>query len=180
MGGFIAQALAVQHRARIDKLVLLSTDPGGIEADLASPDVWSQLIDTSGTPNEQARRLLFLLFPEDVAESFYREFGDIVAAARAQLPVELLNRQSAAMDGWHRNGVASQLREIRVPVLIATGTEDNVIPASNALKLVNKIPGAWLAQFPHGGHAFMALYPQALGDLINGFLAVDRSALRPV
>lgn len=180
MGGFIAQAVAVQQRTRIDKLVLLSTDPGGIEADLASPAVWSGLIDTSGTPNEQAHRLLFLLFPNDVAESFYREFGDMVAAARAQLPVELLNRQSAAMDAWHRNGVASQLREIGVPVLIATGTEDIVIPASNALKLVNAIPGAWLAQFPHGGHAFVAQYPRALADLINSFLAVDKSALRPV
>jgi pimeloyl-ACP methyl ester carboxylesterase len=173
MGGFIAQAFALNYADRVDKLVLLSTDFGGIEADLASPDVWTQLIDTSGTPNEQARRLLFLLFPNDVAESFYREFGDIVAAARAQLSVELLNRQAAAMDAWHRNGVARQLREIRVPVLIATGTEDIVIPASNALKLVNAIPGAWLAQFPHGGHAFMAQYPQALTDLISSFLAVE-------
>jgi len=180
MGGFIAQTLAVQHRARVDKLVLLSTDPGGVEADLASPDVWSELIDTSGTPDEQAHRLLFLLFPNDVAESFYQQFGDMVAAARAQLPVELLNRQSAAMDAWHRNGVASQLREIRLPVLIATATEDIVIPASNALKLVNAIPGAWLAQFPHGGHAFVAQYPRALADLINSFLAVDRSVLRAV
>ena len=102
MGGFIAQALALNYADRVDKLVLLSTDSGGIEADLASPDVWSELVDTSGTPNEQARRLLFLLFPTDVAESFYREFGDIVAAARAQLSVELLNRQAAAMDAWHR------------------------------------------------------------------------------
>ena len=180
MGGFIAQALALNYANHVDKLVLLSTDPGGIEADLASPDVWSELIDTSGTPNEQARRLLFLLFPNDVAESFYQQFGDMVAAARAQLPVELLNRQSAAMDAWHRNGVASQLREIRVPVLIATGTEDIVIPPSNGLKLVNAIPGAWLAQFPHGGHAFVAQYPQALADLISSFLALDRSALRPV
>ena len=123
MGGFIAQALAVKYADRVDKLVLLSTDPGGIEADLASPDVWSELVDTSGTPNEQARRLLFLLFPTD-----------IVAAARAQLSVELLNRQAATMDAWHRNGVAGQPREIRAPVLIATGTEDIVIPASNALK----------------------------------------------
>jgi pimeloyl-ACP methyl ester carboxylesterase len=180
MGGFIAQVLALNYADRIDKLVLLSTDPGGIEADLASSDVWSELIDTSGTPNEQARRLLFLLFPTDVAESVYRLFGDIVAAARAQLSVELLKRQAAAMDAWHRNGVASQLREIGVPVLIATGTEDLVIPASNALKLANAIPGAWLAQFPHGGHAFMAQYPRALADLINSFLAVDRSASRPV
>jgi len=76
------------------------------------------------------------------------------------------------MDTWHQNGVASQLREIRVPVLIATGTEDIVIPASNALKLVSAIPGAWLAQFPHGGHAFIAQYPLALADLINSFLAL--------
>jgi pimeloyl-ACP methyl ester carboxylesterase len=173
MGGFIAQAFALKYADRINKLVLLSTDFGGIEADLASPYVWSELLDTSGTPNEQARRLLFLLFPNDVAESFYREFGDMVAAARAQLSVELLNRQAAAMDAWHRDGVASHLREIRVPVLVATGTEDIVIPASNALKLVNAIPGAWLAQFPHGGHGFMAQYPRALADLINSFLGFE-------
>ncbi len=82
-----------------------------------------------------------------MAESFYRHFGDIVAAARAQLRVELLNRQAAAMDAWHGNGVASRLKKLHVPVLIATGTEDIVIPASNALKLANAIPGARLAQF---------------------------------
>jgi pimeloyl-ACP methyl ester carboxylesterase len=172
MGGFIAQTLALNYADRVDKLVLLSTDSGGAQADRASPDVWSELIDTSGTPNEQARRLLFLLFPNDVAESFYRQFGDIVAAARARLSVELLNRQAAAMDAWHRHGVASRLPEIGVRVLIAAGMEDIVIPASNALKLANAIPGAWLAQFPHGGHAFMAQYPRALADLINTFLAL--------
>ena len=173
MGGFIAQAFAVKYADRVDKLVLLSTDPGGIEADLASPDVWSELINTSGTANEQARRLFFLLFPTDVAKSFYREFANIVAAARAELSVELLNRQAAAMDAWHCEGLTSQLREIPVPVLIAAGMEDILIPASNALKLANTIPGAWLAQFAHGGHAFMAQYPRALADLINSFLASD-------
>jgi pimeloyl-ACP methyl ester carboxylesterase len=158
----------------VDKLVLLSTDPGGNEADLASPDVWSKLLDTSGTPDEQARRLLFLLFPTDVAESFYRKFGGIVAAARAQLSGGLLNRQAAAMAAWHRYGIGRQLQKIRVPVLIATGTEDIVIPASNALRLANTIPGAWLAQFPHGGHAFIAQYPRALADLINSFLMIGQ------
>jgi pimeloyl-ACP methyl ester carboxylesterase len=173
MGGFIAQMLAVEHPQRVDKLILLATDPGGTDADLTSPAVWSRLIDTSGTPHEQARRLLSLLFPSDVAESFYRDFGDIVAVARAQLSLELLKRQAAAMDAWHRNGVASQLRQIPVAVLIATGTEDIVIPASNALKLANAIPGAWLAQFPRSGHAFIAQYPQAVAELINSFLAFD-------
>ncbi len=170
MGGFIAQALAVQHPAHVDKLILLSTDSGGSDTDLASTAVWSQLVDTSGTPHEQARRLLFLLFPGDVAESFYRQFGNVVAAARAQLSPDLVRRQAAAMDAWHRDGVAIRVREINVPVLIGTGTEDIVIPPSNALKLVNAIPGAWLAQFPRAGHAFIAQYPHALADLINCFL----------
>lgn len=172
MGGFIAQTLALQHPDRVNKLILLSTDPGGTDADLASTTVWSQLIDTSGTPHEQARRLLSLLFPSDVAESIFRKFGDIVAAARAQLSPDLINRQAAAMDAWHRNGVGGRLREITAPVLIATGTEDVVIPPSNALKLVNALRNAWLAQFPGGGHAFMAQYPRPLADLINCFLAL--------
>lgn len=71
MGGFIAQTLAVKDADRVDKMILLSTDLGGTDADLASPAVWPQLIDTSGTPQEQARRLLSLLFPIGVAESFY-------------------------------------------------------------------------------------------------------------
>jgi len=172
MGGFVAQTLALQRPDRVNKLVLLSTDPGGTDADLASAPVWSQVINTSGTPHEQARRLLFLLFPSELAESFYREFGDIVAAARARLSTDLVNRQAAAIDRWHRNGVANRLRKIGAPALIAAGTEDIMIPPSNALKLVNAIPSAWLAQFPRGGHAFMAQYPRPLADLINGFLAL--------
>ena len=70
MGGFIAQALALQHPNRVDRLVLLSTDSGGTDAGLASP-------------------------------------------------------------------------------------------------------GAWLAQFPRSGHAFLAQYPQAAAELINSFLAFD-------
>jgi pimeloyl-ACP methyl ester carboxylesterase len=172
MGGFIAQTLAVQHPDRVKKRILLSTDAGGTDADLASTAVWSELSDMSGTPHEQARRLLSLLFPSDVAESFYREFGDIVAAARARLSPDLIKRQAAAMDAWHRKGAGDGRRQISVPALIATGTEDIVIPPSNALKLVNAIPSAWLAQFPGGGHAFMAQYPRPLADLVNGFLAL--------
>lgn len=119
-GRIIAQTLAVEYPERVDKLILLSTDSGGTDADLASPAVWSRLIDTSGTPHEQAHRLLFLLFPNEVAETFYHKFGDIVAAARAHLSPDLLRRQAAAMDAWHSSGLADRLRQIRGPVLIAT------------------------------------------------------------
>ena len=75
----------------------------------------------------------------------------VVAAARAKLSPNLVDRQTAAMDAWHRDGACDRLRELRVPTLVATGSEDIVIPAPNALALVNAIPGAWLAQFKGGG-----------------------------
>jgi hypothetical protein len=43
---------------------------------------------------------------------------------------------------------------------------------ANALALVNAIPGAWLARFNGGAHAFMAQYPRPLANLINEFLAL--------
>jgi len=63
MGGFIAQTLALQQPGRINKLILLSTDLGGSDADRTSAALWSKLIDMSGTPQQQARRLLSLIFP---------------------------------------------------------------------------------------------------------------------
>src|SRR5438876_9719589 len=113
MGGFIAQTLAFNDPARVRKLILLSTDPGGTAAELASPAILGQLTDASGTPHEQARRLMFVLFPGDLAESIYREFGDVVAAARAKLSRNLVDRQAAAMDAWQRNGAGDRLRELR-------------------------------------------------------------------
>jgi len=76
------------------------------------------------------------------------------------------------MDSWDRNGAGGRLRKLRAPTLVATGTEDIVIPPLNALALVNAVPGAWLAQFSGGGHAFMAQYPRELADLIIEFLAM--------
>jgi len=37
LGGFIAQTLAFNDPTRVHKLILLSTDPGGTAAELASP-----------------------------------------------------------------------------------------------------------------------------------------------
>jgi hypothetical protein len=38
-------------------------------------------------------------------------------------------RQVAAMDAWHRAGIGNRLRELNLPVLIATGTADYCDPA---------------------------------------------------
>jgi hypothetical protein len=84
--------------------VLLATDPGGPEA-VADPAVWARLCDHSGTPREQATRLISLLFPPPLAAQIDREFGEVVAEARAGLSTRMLMAQEPAR-------VAAAIREL--------------------------------------------------------------------
>jgi hypothetical protein len=41
-----------------------------------------------------------------------------------------------------------------------TGTDNVVVPTANSLIIVQKIPGAWLAQIKYAGHALISQYPE--------------------
>ena len=109
MGGFVAQTLAARAPERVTELVLLSTDPGG-EFVKPPADIWAALTDHSGTPREQATRLIGLLFPPRVAKMIDQSFGDVVADARARLTPEWLDAQERAMVAWHREPGAAPAR----------------------------------------------------------------------
>jgi pimeloyl-ACP methyl ester carboxylesterase len=166
MGGMVAQALAALAPERVRRLVLLSTDPGGPEAVLADAGVWGRLTDHGGTPREQATRLLEVLFPPPLAADLDAQVGDLVAAARATLDPDVLTAQEYAIARWHAEPAGERLARISAPVLVAAGEQDLVIPAANAGLLAGALPGARLALFPGGGHAFMAQEPAALAALI--------------
>ena len=171
MGGFVAQELAARAPERVERLVLLATDPGGANSVRTPAEVEARLFDHSGTPREQATRMLHVLFPEQVAAEMDSEFGELVAEARAALSPAALSAQESAMDRWHREADPGRLAAIAAPTLIAHGTEDAVIPFANAERLATGIAGSRLVPFEGGGHAFMAQEPQRLGQLIAAFLS---------
>jgi pimeloyl-ACP methyl ester carboxylesterase len=170
MGGFVAQTLAATSPERVRRLVLLSTDAGGPGAVAAQLDVWKALVDQSGTPREQATRMLGLLFPVGLAASIDAQFGEVVATARASLLPGTLAAQESAMTRWHAEPATERLQAITAPVLIAAGTDDQVIPPGNAELLADALPGSRLVLFGGGGHAFMAQEPKRLAGLISEWL----------
>ena len=104
MGGFIAQTLALQHPAVLTNSSYyrrIRAEPTQI-----SPQPMCGRNSSICPERLMNRRVDYChcFFRGHVAESIYREFGDIVAAARAQLSTNLVNRQVAAMDAWHRCG----------------------------------------------------------------------------
>jgi pimeloyl-ACP methyl ester carboxylesterase len=171
MGGFIAQTLAARAPDRVEALVLLATNPGGSASVPSDPDAFARLVDHSGSPREQATRLIALLFPPDVAAEMDRQIGDVVAAARAELSPAALQAQQEAIRAWDGVDPARLEATSHLPVLAASGSEDVVIAPANADRLTLRWPNCRVERFEGCGHAFMAQEPERLAGLIVSFLS---------
>jgi pimeloyl-ACP methyl ester carboxylesterase len=166
MGGFVAQSLAREAPGRVGALGLISTHPGGADTVDAAPGVFQVLIDHSGTPREQATRLLSLLFPPARAAEADERFGDLVAAARAVLPEPVLFMQEEAIVDWHNRPSSLPALAPPVPTAIVHGGADTVVPPGNAEALARFHPGATVTVLPDCAHAPMAQEPAAVAEAI--------------
>jgi pimeloyl-ACP methyl ester carboxylesterase len=170
MGASIAQEMVLAHPDRVDRLILVSGTCGGHEAVRMRPETWETLTDKRGTPAELADRMFSVLFPEDWLAShdpwqFCPEVHETTSEENAA-------RQAEAFFGWP--GSFDRLQRIRCPVLVATGTEDVVIPPDNSRILADRITGAQLTQFPGAGHGLQYQCPEEFAGTVLEFLKTDR------
>jgi 3-oxoadipate enol-lactonase len=166
MGGFVAQSLARSSPGRVSALGLISTHTGGPDCVDGEPRVACELVDHSGTPREQASRLIALLFPPPVAPEADQRFGEIVAAARAALPERVLFMQEEALGAWHGRNDSLSVLDPPVPTAIVHGGLDTVVPPDNAEVLARFHPEASVEIRPACAHAVMAQDPEAVAEAI--------------
>jgi pimeloyl-ACP methyl ester carboxylesterase len=152
MGGMIAQALAVLHPAQVSRLILAATQPGtgnalpvpaSAAAAVVSPNpgtVLSVLFPPGQARAEQAYAIGILRYPD-----FYQASRAITAA------------QGLAVQQWiaGNDPAGRQLAQLRLPTLVADGTEDQLDPVANDRLLADTIPAAKLLLYPDAGHAFL-------------------------
>jgi pimeloyl-ACP methyl ester carboxylesterase len=168
LGGFVAQELALRHPGLIHRLILYSTSPGGSGAVASDGAVLRELFDTSGSIQDQIERASRLLVPA----------GWLAALGQATLPIfdsltepvlpESLHLQARALVDWP--GSLERLADLSAPTLVIAGTEDEIIPAANALLLAGTIKGSWLARIAGGGHGLMYQYPARMAAVVEAFL----------
>ncbi|MBS1863057.1 MAG: alpha/beta hydrolase [Actinobacteria bacterium] len=176
MGGFVAQSLARQAPERVAALGLISTHTGGPDCVNGETAIARQLIDHSGTPREQATRLISLLFPPEVAPEADQRFGEIVAAARAALPERVLFMQEEALGAWHGRPTSLPPTDLALPVAVVHGGADLVVPPGNAEVLARFHPGATVALRPACAHAPMAQEPEAVSTAILAVTAAPQGS----
>ncbi|CAN5732950.1 alpha/beta hydrolase [soil metagenome] len=169
MGGFVAQHIAAQSPARVQRLVLAATTSGGAAQIGPTGDVLTRLI----RPHGRTRRERF----EDAYELGFtgafrlarRDLLDRITALRLAHPQPefAYYRQLLAGHAW--DGVAD-VRRIVAPTLICTGAADVVVPPANGTALEATLQDARLVVFP-GAHMFFlengAAFARAVGDFLT-------------
>jgi 3-oxoadipate enol-lactonase len=164
LGGMIAQELAVAAPARVDKLVLCCTTPGG-PSTVPMPEVTMRLFAEAAT-----------LAPEVALRRFVE--NALGANPPAELVDELVDRRLAnppAPSGWQAQAAAGLgfqgvEGEIASPTLILSGTADNVVDYRNAEVLVARLPDSRVELLEGAGHLFFWEQPDKSVRIINEFL----------
>jgi pimeloyl-ACP methyl ester carboxylesterase len=152
MGGMVAQALAVLHPSQVSRIVLAATQPGTGHA-LPIPAAAAAAVASS----DPAKRVS-VLFPRS-APAAERDY--LLSILRYphfyQAPRAAVAAQNAAVEQWMagRDPAGSRFDQVRLPVMVAGGTEDQLDPSSNDRMLAGEVPGASLVLYSGAGHAFL-------------------------
>ena len=179
MGARIGQQLVIRHPELINKVILCAPNPGGKYQIAIDKKVGEELNNPSLSPMENFE-LLFPITPEGkaAAKVVYERF--MAAKAAGTIPDDFViskeakERQvRARITLWNAdNQNYKDLKNIKVPVLVADGREDIIDNPKNSVVIANQIPFAWLA-FYEGGHAFLFQSYKKLSETVNVFLQKD-------
>jgi 3-oxoadipate enol-lactonase len=167
LGGMVAQELVLAAPARVDRLVLVCTTPGGPKAaPMPAPTVELIAAAPSLEPLVALRRFVEnALAPNPAGELVDRILTHRIATA--QPPAAWAAQAAAGMsfDAWER------ATQIEAPTLVVHGTEDVVVDPANAALLGERIPGARVELFDGCGHLLFWEEPARFVEVVGEFLS---------
>jgi pimeloyl-ACP methyl ester carboxylesterase len=170
MGSFIAQELTLLHPEKVNRLILYGASCGGKENIPQSPDVAKILSDFVYNRPQPVLKLLSVTFPQSWIKSHPNNIS--IPQSKEIVPADTRKQQFNIVENWFAtnwSGVCNQLLKVTIPTLVVTGTEDVLVPATNSLIIVQKIPGAWLVQIKEAAHGLMYQYPEKLSTVLQTF-----------
>ncbi|KAM6483770.1 Alpha/Beta hydrolase protein [Trichoderma sp. SZMC 28011] len=181
-GGFNAQMIALNAPKLVRHLILSATTPSiGEGVQLGNPAVLQKLQEAV-TADEHKDAFISTFFTSSAqGQAAGHAAWERITTGR-QNRSDYASRESAdeqnvayfnfidpnkASDGSY-----DRFHELQMPVLIATGSDDAIIPTKNSILMWEKMshPNAALHIFPDAGHGFLYQYADAYAALINDFL----------
>lgn len=171
LGGFVAQLLAANVPGLVRKMILAGAAPQGGEEHLLkvveeafshreAPDVRLPLFFTSSEASQAAGRA-FLKRASVRTQNRDQESGQAISDPQAKALIDWC----ATRDPKH-----SILGAIDQPVLVLSGSDDTMLPDSNAYLMFKQLKNAQLILYPDAGHGALFQYCERFVDHAQLFL----------
>jgi len=166
LGGLIAQRLALDAPARVDRLVLLST-VGGRNAEERGRVQERLAVVEHGIPGEHFRRSLERWFSDE----FRRANPELLERYAARNMENDPHCYAAAYRVLATTDLVDELDRIRAPTLVVTGEGDVGSSPRMARLMHERIPGSRLQILPGLRHSILVEAPEVVARLVEEFLA---------
>ncbi len=169
LGGIVAQELVLQAPSLVRRLIVAGSSPGVI-TDGPQPHPRVPEVMTRGTNCDED--FLFLFYPEteEAMASGRASLARIQGQTRGPaVTPQAFMAQIKAISTW--SGVIHRANEFRLPILVANGAHDVMLPAYRSYVLSQQAPDAKLVLYPDAGHAFLFQHIEDFAAETRRFLA---------
>jgi pimeloyl-ACP methyl ester carboxylesterase len=170
LGGFIAQTIAATKPDLVRKIILVGTAPQGTKALHSFPQLVERAFQQEGievylyifaTKTKKSRALVTAVYQRLMERKQDRDKETGKSSIQAQVK---------ALTRWGTDPVTIKLSEIRQPVMIVQGSNDEMMDSDSSLELFKQIPNAQLFYYPDSAHGSFFQYPEMFINHANFFL----------
>jgi pimeloyl-ACP methyl ester carboxylesterase len=160
LGGFIAQTIAVIKPGLFRKIILVGTAPQGAKALHSFPQLVERAFQQNGievylyifaTKTERSRTLVTATYKRLLERKNDRDKETSMASIQSQVK---------ALTRWGTDPVTIKLNEIRQPVMIVQGSNDEMMDSDSSLEMFKQIPNALLFYYPDSAHGSFFQYAE--------------------
>lgn len=154
LGGFVAQDIALKAPGLVRRLILTGTGPAGGEGiDRVGSMTWPLMIKGLLTLRDPKYYLFFTASAtgRSAARAYLQRLKERTLDRDKPATPRALLRQLKAIKAWGRQA-PQNLGSLGLPVLIANGDQDAMVPTSLSRDMALRIPGAQLIIYNDAGH----------------------------
>ncbi|HCF3279243.1 alpha/beta fold hydrolase [Pseudomonas aeruginosa] len=173
LGGFVAQDVVLKAPNLVRKLILTGTGPaGGQGIDRVGALSWPLMLKGLLTLRDPKTYLFFTSTANGrkAASAFLKRLKERKADRDKGPTPSAFLRQLKAIKDWGRQA-SQDLSHLRLPVLIANGDNDIMVPTALSRDMARRIPNARLVIYEDAGHGGIFQYHEDFVAQALAFLA---------